>query len=268
MAPPTPPTAPQVTAPSVTTPPEAAPEATAPQATAPTVTTPPESTPQATAQQTLAQPRTATQVAHPESAQLAEDEMPPSRPQPSRRTLVTGGILVLLLIAGGVALADPFGPDDAPPEASSPAKTAAAGYAVKVTDVTTDCAGHSRGRTKASFEAENCVKATRLLATGEVGGRPVLYVVSRIEMASGEAAASVKQVLDGNGTGNINDLLRDGKTYAGAPAEMPISGYASLQEGTVVTVAEAGFVDEGRSSSEDPALRSAAARVAGTVARG
>ena len=194
--------------------------------------------------------------------------MPPSRHQPSRRALITGGILFLLLIAGGVALSDPFGSGDAPPKASSPAKTAQADYAVKVTDVTTDCAGHSRGRTKASFEAEDCVKATRLLASGEVGGRPVLYVVSRIEMATEEAAASVKQVLDGNGTGNLNDLLREGKTYAGAPAEMPISGYASLQEGKVVTVAEAGFVDDGRSSSEDPALRSAAARVARTVARG
>jgi len=128
--------------------------------------------------------------------------------------------------------------------------------------VITDCAGHSRGRTKASFQAENCVKATRSIATGQVGGRPVLYVVSRIEMATGEAAAAVKKILDGNGTGNLNDLLREHKTYPGAPFEMPISGYASVQKGKVVTVAEAGFVDDGRSSNTDPALRSAAAEVA------
>jgi hypothetical protein len=128
--------------------------------------------------------------------------------------------------------------------------------------VITDCVAHSRGRSKTSFEAENCVKATRSLATGQVGGRPVLYVVARIEMATAEAAASVKQVLDGNGTGNLNDLLRERKAYPGAPVEMPISGYASVQNGKVVTVAEAGFVDDGRSSNTDPALRSAAAEVA------
>ena len=84
-------------------------------------------------------------------------------------------------------------------------------------------------------------------------------------MASAEAAASVKQVLDGSGTGNLNDLLREGKTFPGAPDKMPASGYASVQTGTVVTVAEAGFVDGGRSSNTDAALRAAAAQVAAMV---
>ena len=84
-------------------------------------------------------------------------------------------------------------------------------------------------------------------------------------MASAEAAASVKQVLDGSGTGNLNDLLREGKTFPGAPDKMPISGYTSVQIGTVLTVAEAGFVDGGPSSSTDAALRSAAAQVAAMV---
>jgi len=183
---------------------------------------------------------------------------------PSRRTLAIAGVLVVLLVGGGVALSHPSGSAATRP-ASAVQAVAPAGYVVKVTDAITDCAGHSRGKTQVSFKAENCVKATRLLATGEVGGRPVLFVVSRIQMATGAAAASVKQVLDGNGTGNLNDLLRDGMTYPGAPAKMPISGYASLQTGTVVTVAEAGFVDDGRSSNTDPALRAAAAAVATRV---
>ena len=179
-----------------------------------------------------------------------------------RRLMATAGVLVVLLIAGGLALSQSRSSVAGTPLAPTVEKVAPAGYLVKVRDVITDCAGHSRGKAQASFKAENCLKATRTLATGEVNGRPVLFVVSRIEMATGEAAASVKQVLDGSGTGNLNDLLRDGKTYQGAPAKMPISGYASLQAGTVLTVAEAGFIDEGRSSNTDPALRSAAAEVA------
>ena len=213
-------------------------------------------------------PMPAPPVAPPDAPQIARPDEETSRPtmwHPSRRILVTAGVLVVLLIGGGVALSHPFGPDAATPPASAVKTAAPAGYAVKVTDVITDCAGHSRGRTKVSFEAEKCVKATRLLATGQVSGRPVLFVVSRIQMASAEAAASVKQVLDGSGTGNLNDLLREGKTYPGAPDKMPDSGYASVQTGTVVTVAEAGFVDDGRSSNTDPALRAAAAQVAAMV---
>ena len=170
----------------------------------------------------------------------------PSRPMtwpPSRRLMATAGVLVVLLIGGGVALSHSRSSDGGTPLASAVKTVAPAGYLVKVTDVITDCAGHSRGETQASFKAENCLRATRSLATGE-------------------AAASIKQVLDGNGTGNLNDLLRDGKTYQGAPLKMPISGYASLQAGRVLTVAEAGFIDGGRSSNTDPALRSAAAQVA------
>ena len=221
----------------------------------------------------VATPQFATQVAPQVTPQAAPPDTPPAAPPdgqtprspmwpPSRRTLVTAGVLVVLLIGGGLALSHPFGSAGAAPPAAAPKTSSPAGYTVKLTDVITDCAGHSRGRTKASFQAENCVKATRSIATGQVGGRPVLYVVSRIEMATAEAAAAVKKILDGNGTGNLNDLLREHKTYPGAPFEMPISGYASAQKGKVVTVAEAGFVDDGRSSNTDPALRSAAAEVA------
>jgi hypothetical protein len=200
--------------------------------------------------------------------QVTPPDAEASRPTmwpPSRRILVTAGIIVVLLIGGVVALTRPSAPHAASPPVAKVAAGTPFGYAVKATDVITDCAGHARGKTKVSFEAKNCVKATRLLATGEVGGRPVLFVVSRIEMPTGEAAASIKQVLDSSGTGNLNDLLREGKTYPGAPLKMPISGYASVQKANVVTVAEAGFVDDGRSSNTDPALRDAAAQVAALV---
>ncbi len=207
---------------------------------------------------TRAAPPPATPLVTPEYAPESRRTMWP----PSRRNLVIAGGLAVLLIGGFAVLANSFGSNAPSPAAAILKNAAPTDFAVKVTDVITDCAGHSRGKAKTSFMAANCLKATRLLATGEVGGRPVLYVVSRIEMATSDAAASVKQVLDGNGTGNLNDLLREGKTYPGAPHEMPISGYASVQNGPMVTVAEAGFVDDGRSSSDDPALRSAAAKVA------
>jgi hypothetical protein len=193
---------------------------------------------------------------------------PPSRPHkpaPSRRTLAIGAAVIAVLLAGGVALSHTFG-SDAKKAAPTAQSAAPAGYAVRLSDVVTDCAAHARGRVKASFETLHCVKASRLLATGQISGRPALFVVSRIQMASAEAAASVKQVLDGSGTGNLNDLLREGKTFPGAPGKMPGSGYTSVQTGTVVTVVEAGFTDGGSSSSTNPALRASAAQVAAMVA--
>jgi hypothetical protein len=185
--------------------------------------------------------------------------------QPSPLTLVVAGAVAAVLIGGLVALSHPGAGSQAGPIPAGPGSAAPAAYAVKLTDVVTDCAGHARGLAQDSFQTHNCVRATRSLATGRISGRPALFVVSRVQMASAEAAASVKQVLDGNGTGNLTDLLREGRTFPGAPRAMPTSGYASVQTAKVVTVAEAGFIDGGRSSSTDAGLRAAAAQVAALV---
>ena len=178
---------------------------------------------------------------------------------------VGGAALAVLLLLGGVALSRSGGSDARKSPAQAVQGPAPSGYAVKLTDVIIDCAKHARGKVKTSFGTLPCVKATRSLATGQISGRPALFVASRIQMPSAEAAASIKQVLDGSGTGNLNDLLREGKTFPGAPKTMPASGYTSVQTGTVVTVVEAGFIDGGPSSSTDAALRASAAQVAATV---
>jgi len=206
------------------------------------------------------------QFAMPVEQPVEQPVSQPARPamhRPSLPVLVAVGVVTVALIVGGFVLSRPANShsNSTLPTAGS---SAPAAYAVKVTDVITDCASHSHGRTQSSFRAENCVKATRFLATGQVSGRPTVFVVSRIQMASPDAAASVKQVLDATDTGNLNDLLREGRTFPGAPNTMPDSGYASVQTGMIVVVAEAGFA-HGPSSNTNPALRTAAARVATLV---
>jgi hypothetical protein len=171
----------------------------------------------------------------------------------------------VLLVWGAVALSQSGGSGTKASTPPTAGKAMPYGYAVQASDTITDCAAHARGRTKAAFEAQNCVNAKRSLATGQLDGRRVLFVVSRVEMPSAEAAVSVRQVLDGNGTGNINDLLREGRTFPGGPAKMPSSGYASTQTGKVLVVAEAGYIDGGPSSDNDSGLRTAAAEVAAAV---
>lgn len=248
---PTPPTAPARTVilPAVPAPPAPAPSTTLPAATAPAATAPtgPAVVP-ATAQPSTARARSPLK-------------------HPFVRFLVAGGALAAVLIAAGFAFSSHSGSQAGQtslPAAAAPAATSAApaGYAAQVTDEITDCEHHSHGRTRHTFRSQNCVKATRALGNGRVDGRPVLFVVARIQMKSSAAATSVRRVLDGTGTGNLNDLLREGKTFQGAPEKMPRSGYASARAGAVVLVAEAGFSDGGPSSNDDPALREAAAKVA------
>ncbi|MEP7035450.1 MAG: hypothetical protein ABI934_07670 [Actinomycetota bacterium] len=214
-------------------------------------------------------PMTVPPIEQPAANPIRPPQAPSARPPrsaPSRRTLFIAGAVIAVLVAGILAMSRSSGSDAGKAPVPAVQSSAPAGYAVKVSDVITDCAGHARGQVKVTFEKLHCVKASRSLATGRISGRPALFVVSRIQMPTAEAAASVKQVLDGSGTGNLNDLLREGKTFPGAPAAMPASGYTSVQTGAIVTVVEAGFSDKGPSSSKDAALRATAAQVAEMVA--
>lgn len=255
------------------TPTPPAPTATLPQSPAPTAPAP--TAPTATLP-VVTPPAPAASAIVPPAPQPSASRARPIFRQPSLRFLVAGGAIAAVLIGGGFAFAGRSGSDagktPAPaPAAAAPAAPAPApgGYAAQVTDEITDCANHSHGRTKTTFRHQNCAKATRTLGSGRVDGRPVLFVTARIEMESDAAATSVRRVLDGTGTGNLNDLLREGKTFPRAPRTMPNSGYASARTGAVVLVAEAGFSDGGPSSNDDPALREAAAKVAAMLkARG
>ena len=99
--------------------------------------------------------------------------------------MVAGAAIAIALIVGGFALSRPGSSHASPP--SPTGRSAPAVYAVQVSDVITDCATHSHGTTQGSFRNQNCVKATRFLATGQVTGRPTVFVVSRIQMAPGRA---------------------------------------------------------------------------------
>lgn len=215
------------------------------------------------------------QFQRPEIPPTPDDYAPASRSEGARPrrsvpswAIVAGALVVILLavwaFAGGGS-STPSGTAAGKAGSSAAAGAAAPyGFQVRLSDTITDCAQHSRGKVKASFRGENCVKATRSVGTGTVKGRKVLFVVSRIEMPSPDAAARIKAVLDGDGTGNINDLLREGRRFAGGPRHMPSSGYASVQADEIVGVAEAGYLD-GTSADSDPALREAASAVAESV---
>jgi hypothetical protein len=63
------------------------------------------------------------------------------------------------------------------------------------------------------------------------------------------AARELQALTDRNGSGNVNDLLREGVRYTGSPAELSGAEYASAVSGSTVTIVESAWVDEDAAGS-------------------
>jgi hypothetical protein len=159
----------------------------------------------------------------------------------------------------------PSSPQGAPATVTptpTPTLAVPAGYTVKANDAQSDCAAHAFGQVQTFFRQTPCTQVIRQLDATTLQGRPVILSLSNVTMPTPAAAASFKQLVDSDGTGNVNDLLREGVTYAGAPASYPDDNeYASAINGTTVRVVLAAFAD-GRPEGDPGALDSAAQKLA------
>jgi hypothetical protein len=107
--------------------------------------------------------------------------------------------------------------------------------------VTTDptCEGHAYGQAVQFLRQHPCAQLDRSLWSGDVDGGPVVASVAVVRMADATSATAFKALVDSSGTGNVADLLREGKGFPGAPASMSANaGYGSAQVGESVVIAE------------------------------
>jgi hypothetical protein len=173
---------------------------------------------------------------------------------------VVGLLVVAVLAVGGVLFlrsqADPAGSADTA-AGSSAAESAAPGpevedtqvvdgieYTVEAVDLEDTCIGHAYGDTAAFFAMTDCTALSRALYSAVVDGEPVVVSVSRVQMADTAAARSLQALTDRNGSGNVNDLLREGVRYTGSPDGLSGAEYASAVSGRGVTIVESAWVDE------------------------
>jgi hypothetical protein len=117
-------------------------------------------------------------------------------------------------------------------------------YTVEAVDLEDSCVGHAYGETAAFFAATDCTALSRALYSAVVDGAPVVVAVSRVQMPDTAAARSLQALTDRNGSGNVNDLLREGVRYTGSPAALSGAEYASAVSGTGVTIVESAWVDK------------------------
>lgn len=144
------------------------------------------------------------------------------------------------------------------PAATNTADSLPAGWVRQAGDDQTNCAAHSYGQVQAFFAKTPCSSVHRVLASTDIGGRAAVIASSIVTFNTAAQAKSYLALVDSDGTGNISDLLREGVTYAGGPAKLPTSAFASRLAGGRVWVAEAGYVS-GASDPSDAKLKALAA---------
>ena len=125
--------------------------------------------------------------------------------------------------------------------ARPPPGAAPAGWQLRAADDQTNCAAHSYGQVQVFFARTPCTAVHRSLFSTTTGGRAVVVAASTVTFASPGQAAEYLRLVTSDGTGNVNDLLREGSRYPGSPSKLPPAAFASRQDGARVLVAEAGL---------------------------
>ncbi|GAA4938185.1 hypothetical protein EV188_101899 [Actinomycetospora succinea] len=116
-------------------------------------------------------------------------------------------------------------------------------YTRQVATSDTSCEGHAYNQAAAFLRERGCLHLDRSLWSGNAEGQEVVVAVATVQLADTSTATAFRSLVDSNGTGNVSDLLREGRGYPGAPPALSGQGYASAQLGDRVAVAEADGID-------------------------
>ena len=153
------------------------------------------------------------------------------------------------------------------PAPSQPVRTATvhagtATYVIKVWAETTDtdCPGHAYGAPVITYlQAHPCSGVTRLLATTTVKGKAVGFAQSTIGFIGTApqvytTAGNFRTLVTQDGTGNINDLLREGRRLPSGPTSVPSpDAFSAVGQDAGVSIVDAWYLDE-PTPDNDPAL--------------
>ena len=134
-------------------------------------------------------------------------------------------------------------------------------YVVKIWAETTqtNCAAHAYGAPVISFLRRHpCFDMRQLLATTTVDGKAVGFAQRTIGFRGGNAsyrtAGQFRDLVTRSGTGNLNDLMREGYRLPSGPSAVPFpNAFSALGQDNSVTVVEAWYLN-GPTPDNDPHL--------------
>jgi hypothetical protein len=198
-------------------------------------------------------------------------------PRRRRLLLVAAAValVVVLAVAGAWAVtrgSDGTGTDQAGATTSAPAAPASSGalavgdtevvngttFTLQAVELDDTCQGHAYDAVAGFFASSDCAGLSRSLWTADAGGQSAVVSLSRVTMSDVGNAQALRSLADTDGSGNVNDLLREGMRYDGGPAKLTAAQYASAQEGPTVTIVETSWTGTAGASSALDALASSA----------
>ncbi|MFC5288066.1 hypothetical protein ACFPM7_13485 [Actinokineospora guangxiensis] len=170
----------------------------------------------------------------------------PKEPKRSRGLLLGVAVGLVLIVVGAAMLWWPADEEQPAPQAAPPP---AAEFAFQRAEETreavldSDCSTHSYGQTKEFLRATPCAQLVRaLFTTATADGRTVHTSVAVVRMRGADDAARLGDLVRADGTGSVNDVLRDGvATVPGLP-RLSRGGFASTVLDRHVIIAESDAV--------------------------
>ncbi|MBP2338434.1 hypothetical protein JOF41_004612 [Saccharothrix coeruleofusca] len=117
------------------------------------------------------------------------------------------------------------------------------------------CAEHAYGQTKEFLTATPCQQLTRgLYTTTTPDGRTAYSSVSVVRMKSEQDATKLKELTARDGTGNVNDLVKDGAVKVEGLRTLANGGFAAVQRGQDVVIVETDTARHGGDEAAHNAL--------------
>ncbi|PXY27964.1 hypothetical protein BAY60_16590 [Prauserella muralis] len=187
---------------------------------------------------------------------------PPNRPRGTQWLLRGAGLVAVAVVAGliwGLLRTSGSGVEGQaePTVTEDPLTSGAFDYTVVAgPQRSTDCAGNAYGDVADWLASTPCSRLDRALYTTGSGEARALVSVVLVTMPDAGGARQLKAITDTEGTGNINDLVRDGTANLPGAPEVAGGEYASTAEGSEVTIVEAAYF--GERAADDTLARIAA----------
>lgn len=196
------------------------------------------------------------------SRSSATPSVPSSAPGSAVTSATSGATAGASSTAATSASSSPVQQAPSKPVRTATVHAATATYLIKVwTETTdTDCAAHAYGAPVINYlKAHRCSGVSRLLATTTVNGKAVGFAQSSLAF-TGTApqvyttAEKFRALVETNGTGNINDLLREGRRLPSGPTGVPSpDAFSAEGQDAGVIIVDAWYLN-GPTPDNDPAL--------------
>ena len=119
----------------------------------------------------------------------------------------------------------------------------------------TDCRAHAYGSPVVSFLAKHpCTGMTRRLGTTTVDNKAVGFALTAIRFPSAKTANEFRALVTKDGTGNLDDLLADGKRLPAGPRSLPTpDSFSCVSHSNEVLVVDSWYLT-GSTPQNDPPL--------------